>query len=723
MTAVSSAGIPGTFKGKPLRFSWIYRDAAGAELGHVVRYDDGVQKDVVPFFQQNAGQWTAGAGAEPRPLYGLDTLPDADVVYIVEGEKCSRALHNLGLSAVTSPGGARSAHHADWTPVGHVDRVVILPDHDEPGEAYARDVVGILSRLPGQREVVVCRLPDLPEHGDIVDWIQGRTAAPWDGFGPVPREPGDDLAAELLDVIREHAEPAPPEWTAAEPAVHDRDAAPPEWEAPVTLDAAQRPTWPRDVFPEPVQRFVDALEAATETPPELPAMMVLAVLATASQGKYRVRVDAGWTEPMCLWTCCPLPPGSRKSAVLDSAMGPMKTWERHERDALLPEVKRAESQRKTIQARIDSLRKKSGSAAGDAFDEIMQDIADLEADLPDVPVLPSLWTSDVTAEALALHMQSNHECMGILADESGIVDIIAGRYSAGVPNLDIFLSAHAGQSVRVNRASRDPVCLHRPNLSIGICPQPDVVRALADKPGFRGRGLLGRFLYAMPESNLGRRSGRTTPIPDDVAAAYDGIVLALLDRRWPVDDDGHVRPWDLCLSREAWGLLDRLKASVEPMLGPGGAFEHITDWAGKFTGAVARIAGIFHVVRYAHDEPERHDIGARDMAAAMRLGEVLQRHALLAFDAMGAAVVLDDARTLVDWVQRKGEPTFTLRDAHAAHKHRFPRVRDLDEPLAVLEERHFIRRMPQPVNRGAGRPSHVFEVNPAVLGMRRTCAA
>lgn len=39
--------------------------------------------------------------------------------------------------------------------------------------------------------------------------------------------------------------------------------------------------------------------------------------------------------------------------------------------------------------------------------------------------------------------------------------------------------------------------------------RPHVVRALADKPGFRGRGLLARFLFAMPTGSLIRRLFRT----------------------------------------------------------------------------------------------------------------------------------------------------------------------------------------------------------------------
>jgi hypothetical protein len=45
----------------------------------------------------------------------------------------------------------------------------------------------------------------------------------------------------------------------------------------------------------------------------------------------------------------------------------------------------------------------------------------------------------------------------------------------------------------------------QPAVTVALTMQPDVLVRLMDTPGFRGRGLLGRFLYAMPPSLLGRR--------------------------------------------------------------------------------------------------------------------------------------------------------------------------------------------------------------------------
>jgi hypothetical protein len=713
MTRTPPDGIPAIFEGKLFRFAWRYHAPDGAPIGWVARFEAPAgDKAVIPYFERNGAGWRAKGANEPRPLFNgheLAVAPADAAAFVVEGEKCAAAMASLGMTCTTSPGGARAAGRADWSPLARFGRVYILPDRDEAGEAYARDVTAALAGLPGQREVFVVRLPGQPEGGDVVDWIQTRVPD-WDGLGPVPREPGDDLNVELQETVEAHAEPVPPEWLDNEGAFSQSNA----WEVPVPLDAAVVPEWPRDVLPPDIQAYVNALAASTETPVEMAGMAVLAVLATAVQGKYRIRVKQDYFEPLCLWTCCALPPGSRKSAVLTAAVSPLVEWERLERERLEPAIAEAESEEKTLQERIKALRSRAAKAPAGDLDAIMREIKDLEARVPAIPALPRLWTSDVTPEHLAVLMQENDERMALISDETGILDTAAGRYSSGVPNLDVFLQGHAGTAVRVDRGSRSPVFLRTPCLTIGIAPQPDVIRTLTDKPGFRGRGLLGRFLYAMPESNLGRRTGQAAPMRPDVAQRYNSAVCSLLNRPFSTDDQGRRVASVLELAPDAGEIWRAFSLEVEASLGPGGAFTHITDWAGKLPGAVARLAGVLHMARHAFERAERLDVSAEDMAAAVRLGRVLGQHALVAFDSMGADGGLEDARVVLAWIRRDGLRTFTRREAQRAHRCRFRRVDDLLKALEVLEERGFVRPEPKAIGAQGGRPSASYQVNPCV---------
>ncbi len=155
-------GIPAVWEEKRFRFAWDYHDAAGSVIGRVARFDDGEgNKNCIPYFVPNGAGFKAGAAPEPRPLFNLDGIAKAastETVYVCEGEKCASALILLGLLATTSPGGAQAACKAHWGPLARFVRIVILPDNDEPGETYARDVCRALAALPGAREILICRL-------------------------------------------------------------------------------------------------------------------------------------------------------------------------------------------------------------------------------------------------------------------------------------------------------------------------------------------------------------------------------------------------------------------------------------------------------------------------------------------------------------------------------------------------------------------------------------
>lgn len=701
--------IPDTFNGKPRRHVWEYRDMQGETLGYVARFDDGVKKDVVPYFKRSGSGFGAGGSDDPRPLFGLDVLANADparAVFIVEGEKCAAALHSLGLVAVTSQGGAEAAAKADWSPVHGHRNIFLVPDNDEPGERYTKSIAGILSRFNNSAALSVVRIPNLSEGADVVDWLKIQLndgLLDWDELEAVPDK---SLKQAFQAVVKTHAEPVPDDWIAA--AAENMT----EWQALISLEASRLPAWPDAVFPEAVQDFVTALSASTETPPELSALMVLAAISSAAQGKYRVRVKHDYFEPVNVWTMCALPPGSRKTAVQTSATAPLTVWERWQQEIIDPEIKRVKADHATITEQIKQLRKEAGKAKGTEFDSLKKEIAQLEAELPEIPKVPQVWAQDVTPENLGTLMGENGERMAVLSDESGIFDILAGRYSGGIPNLDLFLQGHAGSPVRVNRGSRPSVFMQSPCLTLGLSPQPEVLRGLTTSSSFRGRGLLGRFLYALPASNLGYRTLDTRPMPEEVRERYQRILTDILNDDRNLDAEGNSTTRVLKISHEAQGAWQTFAHKVEAGMREGGAFAHITDWAGKLPGAVARIAALLHITRHAKNDPATEEISLDDMTAALRMADTLSAHALAAFDLMGADPALDGARVVLRWIAREDKETFTFRDCHYSHKNRYKHAAELEPVITVLIERNFIRPK---VEKVAHRPSRIYEVNPGYL--------
>jgi hypothetical protein len=125
------------------------------------------KKTYRPIHRNGAG-WSFGDPSGALPLYLGDDLPADGPIFVLEGEKCADAARNIGLPAVASAHGGESAHRTNWNPLAGRE-VVIVPDNDDTGRKYARQVAAILTLLAPPAVVKIIDLPGLPEHGDIAD--------------------------------------------------------------------------------------------------------------------------------------------------------------------------------------------------------------------------------------------------------------------------------------------------------------------------------------------------------------------------------------------------------------------------------------------------------------------------------------------------------------------------------------------------------------------------
>lgn len=182
-----------------------YRDERGQLIYQVVRREP---KDFRLRRPDGRGGWTWNLDGVRRVVYRLDELAEAERAYLNEGEKPTEALVALGLRATTSPGGAKGWRraYAEQLVQAGLREVVILPDNDAPGRAYARQAATDLWALG--LTVRVLALPDLPDKGDVVEWLAaGHTreelealvasTPAWDGRplddGPDETREGDDV--------------------------------------------------------------------------------------------------------------------------------------------------------------------------------------------------------------------------------------------------------------------------------------------------------------------------------------------------------------------------------------------------------------------------------------------------------------------------------------------------------------------------------------------------
>jgi hypothetical protein len=489
-----------------------------------------------------------------------------------------------------------------------------------------------------------------------------------------------------------------------------------KWPELIPLDEPNLPSLNLANFPLWAGKYIRALSVSTETPIELAAVTVLITCATAAARRLNVMIKEGYSEPCNLWAVVALPPGNRKSAVQKLATKPLVAWESEQCRALDKEIKRITSERKTAEARIKDIRNRAAKILDEnTANEWAEKAAALEATLTEIPILPQLWTSDSTPERMGVLLAEQNECMAWLSSEGGIFDMLQGRYSNNIPNLDLMLKSHSGDPERVDRTSRPTVLLQSPRLSIGLSPQPDVLSGLAAKPGLRGRGLLARFLYLLPASPLGFRTLDCPPIPNDVLTEYDAGIRAMLTWKPIVNASGFEETHTLSLSADAYSKWFDFAKKIEHEMRPDAGLEHCTDWAGKAPGATARIAGVLHGIIHAKGQPWKIPISRKTMQDAIDIMEVITKHSIAALHFMGTDPKINAARKTLSWIRRNKLPRFTINAAFNKLRGTFSYAADLKQALEILQEHGYvIIEEVVPTGSPGRRPSPTVRVNPAI---------
>ncbi|MDT0303984.1 YfjI family protein [Streptomonospora wellingtoniae] len=490
---------------------------------------------------------------------------------------------------------------------------------------------------------------------------------------------------------------------------------PAQWEAPVPLGTTRRlPAFPTEELPDWVAAMVAGIAEETQTPADLAGCISLAALSTAAGGRALVQVRGTYTEPVNLFTVVAMPPASRKSAVFRAMCAPLLQAEKDLAERIRPQITEAKLARELAASAAEKAKQQAAASNG-APDKLAEaSDAAVAIDQIKVPVEPQLVADDVTPETAASILTEQGGRLAVLSAEGGIFQILAGRYS-GTPNFDLFLKGHAGDMLRVDRKGRAAEHVDSAILTLGLAVQPEVITEIATGPGFRGKGLLGRFLYALPESNVGRRKVDPDPCPDDVVRSYGERLQRMVNALFDWQDD----PIRLQLSPEADQQRIDYAAAIEPRLhAQTGDLGHVADWAGKSVGAIVRMAGLIHLAANPVDG-YRQPISGETMAAAVRLGEYFTAHALAAFDHMGADPEAEKAQLVKDWLSRKKPTRFTVREAfNGLPRGTFRKVADLQPALELLESHGWIRAEPRPVPsaKGGRPPSPAYEVHPELLG-------
>jgi len=480
------------------------------------------------------------------------------------------------------------------------------------------------------------------------------------------------------------------------------------WPDLIRLEGAGVPTIDPALIPGPLGAMCAEVSRAIEVPPELPIGVGLAVCSSVVMRYWHVEMKPGYKEPLTLWSAACEQSGGRKTGTSEAMTEPLKSFEIRESEQIAPEIRRGQAEITVARERVKHLTLQAAKC--DSVSQvrmISEEIADLTSIIDNPPSAPRYFVQDVTVEHLAVMMAKNNECMCLLSDEAGLFNDMAGRYSDRATNIDVYLQGHAGAVVRVDRGSRPPVVMNRPRLAVSVMPQPSMVAKLQANESFRGRGLLARFIWLMPKSRVGFRTFDVDPLSRFIADEYRDCIQRILHRP-AVDETVAISP-----DADALALWMTFVKENERRLRPEGDLAHMTDWASKASGLVARIAGVFHALNT--ERPESVLISLDTMSRSVALVRLFTEHAKAAFASMRADVAVDAAQRILACLPQFSDDRgiVSARDINRAMAGSFPSAADIEPGWSTLVERGYVRRVKE-VTKNPGRPAIRYEINPAV---------
>lgn len=707
--------IPQQYNDKPLVHAWTYRDAQGRTLGVVGRYETpGERKEVVPFFRANGAEWKSGAPPEPRPLFGLDVLANGEgrAVFIVEGEKSAAALHGLGLVTVTSIGGSPAASKADWTPLSGCLRTYLLPDKDDPGEQYARDVAAALGALESPPELFLVRLDGLPEGGDVVDWIQARSPG-WNGYAPIPEAARGRLRKDFEQEVKARAEPIPADWM--------KEAAPGAWSDPIPLPpaggGAVSPPFPMKALPKAIKEAAQEVARFSKTDPAASAVAGLSALAVAI-GKRAVVVERpGLEHYLALFFCLIAGTGERKTGTFKGMTRALDAWTKAQRVRWEEAKAGAESFNSILDNQIAVLKRKAKENT--RTEDFAAELAKLEATRKPIPPSPKLYDTDATEQYIVRQLAKRAGAFAVLSSEGRpVVDHIIGKYSGGDGRTgdSVYLAGISGDTITRGRVGSEGAgedwVIHDPCLNVCVMIQPDKYLDMASRPVLRDSGLIPRIFPVWLASMAGKQhEAKGEPGLNPAAlAAYESMLAGILDTPIAKDEKGQDVPHRAILGEEATEARRLFHNFIQDSMADGRDLEDCRSIAQKVVSQTCKMALVLHVAKDWKVLTQAESvIDAKTWAAAQALGAYFLNEAVRSQRLADEDKTLELARRILAWAMKEGKTAVTVAEISNFLPRPRPKAEQARVAMAVLEDLGHVRQQVTPEHR---KPVFVFHPGP-----------
>lgn len=673
---------------------YVYCDRQKVPVGMVIRWDKPEGKDIRPIARFSDG-WRITAMPEPRPLYHLPEVA-SELVIVQEGEGKTDAARGLGFVAVTSCGGAKAPDKTDWTPLAGLE-VWILPDCDQPGREYAKAVASKLARLTPPAKVKIVVLPGLPEHGDLVDWIEGQGEA-----------------AEPACLTREIARlGAAAEYWSGQEAPSKVAMVDAEWTSPQPLPSGLLPVqaFEYELLPEAFRPFVNDVAERMQCPPDFTAVAMMIVEATIVGRKVGIRPKKhdDWLVVPNLWGGVIGRPGVMKTAAIQQ---PMKFLYRLEQDAKaeFEEAMKEHGDQLLVAEIKEKQRKAAIEKAVNAKRDPHEAAKAYVVDKPNTPTRRRFIVNDTTVEKIGELLTQNPNGLLVFRDEiAGFIERLSRQGSEG--DRAFYLESWEGTGCfTYDRIGRGTIDVGSTTLSILGSAQPGKFFGYlqgAVHGGAGDDGLSQRFqMLVYPDVTTDWRTIDRWPDNEAKQKAWDSLVT--LNKMTAGDvgatDDESV-PY-VHFAYEAQAMFDDWRAALEKRLRTEDEHPAMEAHLAKYRSLIPSLALLIGLADGDHSA-----IFEQALGKALKWGVYLESHASRIYNA--AVNPANFGAKALSQRLRKGEivSPFSVRDIYRKHWGGLKDRECIEPALDLLVTCGWLRTKQEKTE---GRPITLYQVHPQI---------
>lgn len=501
-----------------------------------------------------------------------------------------------------------------------------------------------------------------------------------------PPLPSDDVA----DIVGRYSHQGNPEW------VHP---------LPLKADLHQVPEFDPAMLPDAFKGFVQDNAERMGQPLDFFGVPLMIAAAAALGSEWAIcpkALDEGWKESAVLWGGIVAPPGSKKTACLNKALGPIHLIEEQLQAQHAQDMTKYAQDKAAFDAQQRLL--KTGKGLASMTGLILE---------PVKPQSARVLVHDVTYQKLAEVM--SHSPNGVLA----VADELAGMISSwGMKGQEaargFFLTAWNGNDQYVvDRVERGTQRIPRAYLCMMGGFQPGVLAAYVQQTMDGGRGddgLVQRFqMLTYPDFPKGLVE--VDRAADQAAADQMRDAVLRLRRLIPAAVGAQVEQKGgrgyLHFDDDAQVKYDKGRKTIEAAGRSGRYSAPISNHLAKMPGTIAKLALITHLI-----DGGSGPVSVKATNRALRWFGYLQAHAMRVYG-MSSTAHVNAAKYLLDKIQEgKLGHQFSTRDVKRKGWSGLTTDDAVGGALDLLVQTNWLRVGTQETG---GRPAEVYSVHPQAL--------